>query len=423
MSYSISNSVKKRFNFAKDKIKKYNGYTLTPYNPDYKLLNLSPGPTALPESVMKELINDFNNNWTFGATPLEISHRSPEFLQIKNNCEESFRDLLKIPDNFSLLWTHGGGHGQFSAVPLNIIKNKEDKPSYIVTGTWSNRSYLESKKFCQPIKITEKDDLTEINFINRDSLIESIKNSDSEYVYLCSNETINGLEFREDGLSIPSKKETNNKKMIVDMSSDILSKKINWDNIDVAFACAPKNFGFPGSAITIVENSLLSDDYNRYFKNNIPSLLDWKLIKDTDSFWNTLPVFNIYVTERILKFYQENGGIDKIQDNSKIKANMVYSIIDNSTIYQPIVQKYRSERSRMNIPFFIKNKEIMELFLHNAYRNNIVGLRTKTPFSDPSKPEALRISLYNSVTIEDTIVLISFMKDFEEFISSESIDH
>ena len=165
------------------------------------------------------------------------------------------------------------------------------------------------------------------------------------------------------------------------------------------------------------------DDYNRYHKTDIPSLLDWKLIKETESFWNTLPVFNIYVTDKILKFYQKNGGIDSIQNSSVIKANMLYSILDDSTIYEPVVPKNRSERSRMNIPFYIKNKEIMELFLHNAYRNNIVGLRTKTPFSDPNKPEALRVSLYNSITVEDTMYLISFMKDFEEFISLESGDH
>jgi len=207
--------------------------------------------------------------------------------------------------------------------------------------------------------------------------------------------------------------------MIVDMSSDILSKNLNWNNIDVAFACAPKNFGFPGSAITIIENSFLTDEYNSYYKNNIPSLLDWKLIKESNSFWNTLPVFNIYVTEKILKYYEKIGGLKTIQSDSTIKANMLYTLLDGSKIYEPVVPKNREERSRMNIPFYIKNKEIMDLFLHNAYRNNIVGLRTKTPFSDPNKPEALRISLYNSVTVDDTIYLVSFMKEFEDFISSE----
>jgi phosphoserine aminotransferase len=328
MSYSISNNIKKKFNFAKEKIKYYNGYNLTPYTPGSNLLNLSPGPTALPQVVMNDIIDEFNNSWTLGATPLEISHRSPEFLIIKNSCEQLFRDLLKIPSNFSLIWTHGGGHGQFSAVPLNLVKSIEDEPDYIVTGTWSNRSYLEARKFCHANKITEKEDLTEINTINRDLLIEAIKNSKSEYIYICSNETINGIEFREDGLSIPSKKETNNKKMIVDMSSDILSKNLNWNNIDVAFACAPKNFGFPGSAITIIENSFLTDEYNSYYKNNIPSLLDWKLIKESNSFWNTLPVFNIYVTEKILKYYEKIGGLKTIQSDSTIKANMLYTLLD-----------------------------------------------------------------------------------------------
>ena len=126
------------------------------------------------------------------------------------------------------------------------MKKKNDEPNYIVTGTCSNRSFLEAQKFCKPQSSSEKV-FHEVDSINTDFVKECLSKK-SSYIYLCSNETINGLEFREDGLPVPSKKDTNNKIMVVDMSSDILSKRINWDNIDIAFACSPKNFGFPGSA-------------------------------------------------------------------------------------------------------------------------------------------------------------------------------
>ena len=408
--------VNKKFNLSEKKLDFYDGYSLTPYLKDEKIINFSPGPTSIPTQVLSEFLSEFSDKNKFGVTPLEISHRSPEFLNIKKECEKKFRTLLKIPDNYSLIWTHGGGHGQFSGVPLNLVKDQNDSPNYLVTGTWSNRSYLEASKYCNPNKIIEKEDISEIDSIDYSKIINNLKDN-SSYVYLCSNETINGLEFREDGIPVPSKDMTNNKIMVVDMSSDILSKKVNWNNVDVAFACAPKNFGFPGSAVTIINNKILLEDYKRFHEKTIPSLLDWKLINNSESFWNTLPVFNIYITDKILSYYINIGGIDTIEANSKSKSDIIYSILDENNIYEPVVEKGRPERSRMNIPFIIKNKEMMELFIHNAYRNNIVGLRTKTPFNKSDKPEPLRISLYNSITLEDTIRLSAFMIEFNSFIS------
>ena len=414
---SLLDGFQKNLNISKDLfLEEYEGYSLSAFNSAEKVLNFSPGPTALPENVMKFILQDLINNWVLGVTPLEISHRSPEFLEIKNNCERLFRELLDLPDNYSLIWTHGGGHAQFSAVPLNIVKQENESPNYIVTGTWSNRSYIEAEKFCKPNNSKQKENISEIDKIDLEFINKAIKN-DSSYIYICSNETINGLEFREDGFKIPSKSDSNNKLMVVDMSSDILSKKINWSNIDIAFACAPKNFGFPGSAVTIIKNDLLDNEYERYHKN-IPSLLDWKLINNSKSFWNTLPVFNIYVTEKILQHYKDEGGMQTLDQNSKIKADIIYSVLDEDNIYQAIVSKDRPERSRMNIPFYIKNKDLMKSFLDNAYVNNIIGLRTKTPFSDPNKPEALRISLYNSITIEDTLTLALFMKKFNDLVNN-----
>ena len=392
----------------------YQGYHLKPYNLNNDVLNFSPGPTALPKKVMEELIFDLNNNWKLGVTPLEISHRSPEFLKIKNNCEKLLREILEIPNEFSLLWTHGGGQGQFSAIPLNLMKNNTN-PYYIITGTWSKKSFLESLKFLKSKSLSTSEKETDINSINLNQILKEIPEDNDSYIYLCSNETVNGLEFREDGITIPSRKDTGNKLMVVDMSSDILSKKVNWENIDVAFACAPKNLGISGSTITIVRNNLLNDSHQRKLENSIPSLLDWKLINNSESFWNTLPVFNIYITEKILQHYKETGGINTIQENSRKKAELIYNIIDKSHGFYTALVEPSMQRSRMNIPFYVNNgcKKTMIFFLTEAYKNNIVGLRTKTPFNNSDKPEALRISLYNSITLEDTIILSNFMVSFK----------
>mgnify|MGYP001186536140 CR=1 FL=1 len=404
MTTQFISELKSKLKISKDiMIEGYEGVNLKAYDKNNKVLNFSPGPTALPEEVMTSIINELMNEWTLGVTPLEISHRSPEFLKIKDSCEELFTELLEIPNDYSLIWTHGGGHGQFSAVPLNLTKDSEDSPIYFVNGTWSNRSFLEAKKFCNPQKVSLENYTTEA--------LKDLFKSDAPYLYFCSNETINGFEFRNDGIPIPSKEDTNNKIVVVDMSSDILSKRINWNNIDVAFACAPKNFGFPGSSITIINNNLLNKSF-QYYQKSIPSLLDWKLIKDSESFWNTLPVFNIYVTDKILKYYKKIGGIKELEEISKKKAEIIYSILDSEEMYQPLINNLDLRRSRMNIPFYLKNKENTKLFLDNAFINNIVGFKTKTPFSDPENPDPLRISLYNPITLEDTVTLAVFMKEF-----------
>lgn len=395
-------------------IDNYEGYSLIPYDKTKDVINFSPGPTSLPRKVMEDLIKEINDSWKIGITPLEISHRSPEFLVVKENCEKLIKDLLKIPDTYSILWTHGGGHGQFSAVPLNLIQNNNDKPDYIVTGTWSNRSKIETDKFFTSNNICEFDDINKINKIDSKFILNNLS-KDSAYIYLCSNETINGIEFKEDGIPIPSKKDTNNKIMIVDMSSDLFSKSLNWSNIDVAFACAPKNFGISGSTIVIVKNDLLSENYKSFYGDKIPSLLDWKLINKSNSFWNTLPVFNIYLTEKILNYYKKIGGVEEIEKQSIVKSTVIYNVLDNyKDFYQPFVIDKLS-RSRMNIPFYVRNgcPEMTLKFLNEAFKNNIVGLRTKTPFKQ--EKESLRVSLYNAITVNDTIKLANFMINFRKF--------
>ena len=404
----IEQSAKKRKKPINTKIlNNYEGYHLTPYNPEKKVRNFSPGPTNIPDKVFKEIGNEIFNEgkWKQGVSPLEISHRSPEFLRIKNSCETLIKQLLYVPKNYSILWTHGGGNGQFSSVPLNLFKS--NKPAaYFINGVWVHKSSLEAEKFGEVENINLDNDSDDID--------KSLIDKDYSYIYFCSNETVDGVEFREDSFELPEKNKYNTP-VVVDMSSDLFSKKINWNKIDVAFACAPKNFGIPGSAIVIVNNEIFNS-YDDNVHTNIPSLLDWRIIRDSESFFNTLPVFNIYLTEKILKYYKKIGGLKKIEKKSEDKADLLYNFLDeNNDFYHPIVDSLL-KRSRMNVPFTVgdNSKDITIKFLKEAYTQNILGLRTKTPFINCSHMEPLRVSLYNGINIGDVNYLIKFMKKFKK---------
>ncbi len=388
----------------------YEGYHLTPYNKNKKVKNFSPGPTNIPSKIFDSLGEEIFNQtkWNKGVSPLELSHRSPEFHKIKKSCETLIRQLLLVPRNYSILWTHGGGNGQFSSVPLNMFKS--DKPAgYFINGLWSHKSSIEAEKY----GIVKNINLENENHDQDWAVIDD----DYSYLYFCSNETVEGVEFREESFKLPEKNNFNTP-VVVDMSSDIFSKKIDWNKIDVAFACAPKNFGIPGSTIVIVNDNIF-DNYEENTNKVIPSILDWRNMKSTDSFFNTLPTFNIYLTEKILKYYKKLGGIKKMETKSKNKADLFYQYLDNNQNFYGSIVTDINKRSRMNIPFKIgdHSKDLVIKFLKESYKENILGLRTKTPFQNLSEIEPLRASFYNGINLIDVKYLIRFMEKFKKKFS------
>lgn len=393
----------------------YEGYQLNAYNINEKVYNFSPGPAPIPSKILDSLKEDLNKIYPYGITPLEISHRSPEFTSILENVNKNMKIFLKIPDTFSIIWTQGGGHGQFSAIPLNLkyLFSENSKANYAVTGTWSERSYKESQKFLNSYNsFLKNDNKLSLSFTEIPSKF-NISDED-EYLYLCSNETVNGIEFRNDGIPYPNRESLKNTKLIIDMSSDMCMKDINWENIDVAFACTSKNLGIAGANVVIIRNDLLNklDEKNKV----IPCTLDWNLYNNTKSLYNTPAIFNIYIIDKILEYYLSCGGIEYFEKNSKIKSKLVYDLLDNSNLYKPTILN-KKIRSNINIPFIVGNgdEEAKYLFLDFCYKNNIVGLRTKTPFNykELNIIEPLRISLYNGISVEDTEKLVKVMKEFE----------
>ena len=389
------------------------GYSLRANNKDYKVINVSPGPAQINSKIINKIQNDLSNNYSYGVTPLEMSHRSPEFLQILDNVNNKLRKFLKIPENFDILWTQGGGHGQFSAIPLNMKNIPNMKGNYLVTGTWSGRAFNESKKFIDTSNSLENN--KEVLSLTLNDIPEKIDLKKKGYYYLCSNETVNGTEFREDGIPYPSRNQLNGSKLFVDMSSDLCTKVVKWNKIDMAFACTSKNLGIAGANVTIIRKDLL-EHIKKFDKNDIPGILDWNIYKNTNSLYNTPAIFNIYIIEKILDYYIDDlWGIENIETLSKTKAECVYNLMDDSLLYKPLVTN-KKVRSNINIPFIIESEEIRDKFLEYTFMNNIVGFRTKTPFvyGDYKLIEPLRISLYNGISVKDTLHLVEVMKNFEQ---------
>lgn len=389
----------------------YNGYSIDCYDNSYSLINFSPGPAPISVNVLNTLKDELftNSKYVFGNTPLEMSHRSPQFMNIINNVNGKIKKLMEIPNDFDIIWTQAGGHGQFSAIPLNMrtLRNFK-KGGYLVNGTWSSRAYNESKKFINSENILE-------NFYKQQKIMEYKSQpqffdipSELDYVYLCSNETVNGLEYKQ----YLSRDQLKGAKQIVDMSSDFLMKKIHWDNIDIAFACTSKNMGVAGANILIIRKHLLE----QISVNDIPCVLSWKIYSEANSLYNTPAVFNIYLLEKIIDNYvSEMLNIENIYNNSIEKSEIFYHFLDNNTLFSSVV-KDKISRSIVNIPFIVGNGNqiVMSNFLEYCYLHNIVGLRTLTPFSYKSLGliEPLRVSLYNGISVDDVKQLIILMKSF-----------
>lgn len=284
----------------------------------------------------------------------------------------------------------GGGTGQFSAVPLNLLNNDE-KGDYVVTGYWSQKAFDEAKKFKNVFMCNKGCGDYDLN--------EWKVNDDSKYVYFCSNETIDGVEI----LDIPSNIKDKEKIVVTDMSSNFLSKRINIKDYGLIFAGTQKNAGIAGLVIVIIRNDLLKD-----IQNDIPTCLSYLTTYKGDSLVNTPPTFAIYVSGLMFKWIKEQGGIDEMERRNEEKSKILYEYIDSSNGFYKnnVIKKYRS---RMNVTFRIKDgdDELENKFVKLAGEKEMISLKGHRSVG------GLRVSLYNAITIENVKKLISFMEEFK----------
>lgn len=355
-----------------------------------KSYNFSAGPAKIPADVLQQAQAELLNWQNTGASVMELSHRGKEFDQCAIEATNDLRDILKVPNNYKILFCQGGARAQFAAVPLNILGNKTSA-DYINSGYWSECAAKEAKKYCNVI---------EQNIVIKQSGITSVKpmsdwhlNSDSAYVHYCPNETIDGIEIFEE----PN---FDDKIVVADFSSCILSQPIDVSRYGIIYAGAQKNIGPSGITIVIVREDLLG-----HAKSILPSVLDYKVLNDYDSMFNTPPTFAWYMSGLVFKWIKKLGGLEAMAKRNHAKAQQLYQFIDQSDFYRNTVAK--NNRSIMNVTFLSPNEELDKKFVSEATQANIIGIKGHRIAG------GMRASIYNAMDIEGVNYLIEFMKQFE----------
>ena len=352
-----------------------------------RVYNFAAGPSTLPlpvlEQAQKELL-DFNGT---GMSITEMSHRSKTFMAVNAEANQLLRELMGIPDNYSVLFVQGGASQQFAAVPLNLLKN--GKADYILTGNFATKAYEEGLKYGDmAIAASSK----EANFTYIPDM-KNIKLRDGiDYVHTTFNNTIFGTRYTE----FPKTDAT----IVTDMSSNILSEVIDVNKFGLIYAGAQKNIAPAGLTIVIVRKDLLGNALPI-----CPTMLNYAIQDKNDSLYNTPPCFPIYMAMLVFRYLKANGGVAAMQKINEEKAKLLYDFIDNSSFYTNNVNK--KDRSLMNVPFVSPSQELDAKFVAEATANGLVSLKGHRLVG------GMRASIYNAMPIEGVKKLVDFMKKFE----------
>lgn len=343
----------------------------------------------LPESVLKQAQNELLDLGGTGMSVMEMSHRSPEFMAIAEQAEADLRELIKIPDNYKVLFLQGGATGQFAAIPLNIAK-QSDRADYVITGMWGKKAFKEGEKYLDNINIAVKTDA----HTHVPSVADWDLSDKSAYVHITPNETIHGVAFNE----IP---DVGNVPLVGDISSTILSEPIDASKYGVLYAGAQKNIGPAGITIVIVRDDLLG-----HARAHTPTVWHWADKAEAGSMLNTPPTFSWYLAGLVLKWLKAQGGLEEIAKLNTRKAEKIYKTIDESEFYNnPVEPEYRS---KMNIPFTIAKPELEKTFIAEAAKKRLKNLEGHRSIG------GMRASIYNAMPEQGVDALVGFMKEFEK---------
>lgn len=354
--------------------------------------NFCAGPAMLPVAVMQQAQQELLNWQQQGCSVMEVSHRSDSFVDMAKQAEQDLRDLLSIPNHYKVLFMHGGGRGQFSAVPLNLLqKTKHGQVDYFISGAWSKSAVAEAEKFAD-VRVQDIRTQSDLGLRSLISPRDWQISDNAHYVHCCPNETVDGLEFS----SLPD----TDKPIVADLSSTILSRPIDINKYGVIYAGAQKNIGPSGLSIAIVREDLLPDA-----NNTIPSVLDYRLAAEHDSMYNTPPTFAWYLAGLVFKWLKQQGGVTEMATRNQIKASLLYDFIDKSDFYYNNVDI--NYRSWMNVPFLLSDDRLNDAFLDQAELHGLLALKGHRMVG------GMRASIYNAMPLEGVQMLISFMKEFE----------
>ncbi len=354
-----------------------------------RVYNFSAGPAVLPEEVLKEAADEMMDYRGCGMSVMEMSHRSKVYDEIIKTAEADFRSLLGVPDNYKVLFLQGGAHLQFSAIPMNLMKNKV--ADYIVTGQWAKKAWQEASLYGTANKIASSEDKMFSYIPDCSDLPIS---PDADYVYICENNTIYGTKYK----TLPN---TKGKTLVSDVSSCFLSEPMDVTKYGLIYGGVQKNIGPAGVVIVVIREDLITDDV----LPGTPTIMKYKTQADADSLYNTPPCYGIYICGKVFKWIQKMGGLDAMKQINEEKAKVLYDYLDESNMFKGTVR--REDRSLMNVPFVTDSEELNAKFIAESKAAGFENLKGHRSVG------GMRASIYNAMPIEGVKALVDFMKKFE----------
>ena len=367
--------------------------------------NFSAGPAAMPPEVLTQAAAEMldwpdANGQRSGMGVMEMSHRGKEFISIYERAEADLRELLAVPAHFKILFMQGGGLAENAIVPMNLSALRATQGTagtidFVVTGSWSDKSYKEAGKY----------GLAHVAASGEASKFTSIPpasgwqlHDNASYVHVCTNETIHGVEFQ----ALPDLKALgSNAALVIDFSSHVASRPVDWSRVGLAFGGAQKNLGPAGLTLVVVREDLLG-----HALAICPSAFNYKIVADNQSMYNTPPTYAIYMAGLVFQWLKRQGGVSAMEQRSLAKANLLYQAIDQSQLYENRVDK--NCRSRMNVPFYLRDESRNDAFLAGAKARGLLQLKGHKSVG------GMRASIYNAMPLEGVQALVAYMRDFEQ---------
>ncbi|NOT15117.1 MAG: 3-phosphoserine/phosphohydroxythreonine transaminase [Methylotenera sp.] len=358
-----------------------------------KIYNFSAGPAVLPKPALERAQAEMLDWHGSGMSVMEMSHRGKEFMSILEKTETDLRALLAIPNDYKVLFLQGGAIAENAMIPLNLLNGAS--ADYAITGGWSKRSVEDARAY-GTINIATNTEAE--NFTHVPDFATWQLNKDAAYLHICTNETLQGVEFFGDqGLALPN---THGVPIVADMSSHILSRKIDVSQYGVIYGGAQKNIGPAGLCIVIVREDLLG-----FASKLTPAVFNWKVQAENQSMINTPATYSIYIAGLVFEWLLAQGGVEAIEKVNIAKAKLLYDYIDSTDFY--INKVAVKNRSRMNIPFFLKDESRNEAFLKGAEAKGLLQLKGHRSVG------GMRASIYNAMPIEGVQALVAYMQNFE----------
>ncbi len=351
--------------------------------------NFSAGPAAIPRPVLQRAQEQLVDYQGYGLSLLELSHRGKTYYEVHDRCISLLNSFLQIPETHQVLLLGGGATLQFGMVPMNLLHGHRKKASIVISGAWSNKAHADLKLYADELHVAYD------GRVDKFCKLPEILNvpEDAVYLHVCSNETIHGVQWKQFP-KVPCP-------IVADMSSDILSRPLNWEQFGIVYAGSQKNLGPAGLCLVVICKDLLE-----WCNKKLPAYLRYHLHAENNSLYNTPPGFAVYMAMLQLEWLQDLGGLSAMREQNKAKAEKLYKFIDlsNGFYNNPVDLSFRSE---MNVPFLLSDASLDTAFLEQASKRGMEGLKGHRSVG------GMRASLYNAVSPASVDALIEFMGEFQ----------